>query len=102
MLMDLLHGFEVLSTTEETLFNSRPFMFCKMTAEQLRRGYHDVTVSLKVKNGEIKESTFPSGIICPLIVHQKKGTTQCTSYRSDFIAEQMFEPSDKITEEVAL
>ena len=23
MLMDLLHGFEVLSTTEETLFNSR-------------------------------------------------------------------------------
>ena len=28
MLMDLLHGFEVLSTTEETLFNSRYiFMF---------------------------------------------------------------------------
>ena len=25
MLMDLLHGFEVLSTTEETLFNSRKF-----------------------------------------------------------------------------
>ena len=25
MLMDLLHGFEVLSTTEETLFNSRNF-----------------------------------------------------------------------------
>ena len=23
MLMDLLHGFDVLSTTEETLFNSR-------------------------------------------------------------------------------
>ena len=23
MLMDLLHGFEVLSTTEETLFNNR-------------------------------------------------------------------------------
>ena len=23
MLMDLLHGFEVLSTTEETLFNSQ-------------------------------------------------------------------------------
>ena len=23
MLMDLLHGFEVLSTTEKTLFNSR-------------------------------------------------------------------------------
>ena len=26
MLMDLLHGFEVLSTTEETLFNSRGFV----------------------------------------------------------------------------
>ena len=25
MLMDLLHGFEVLSTTEETLFNSPTF-----------------------------------------------------------------------------
>ena len=27
MLMDLLHGFEVLSTTEETLFNSQNKMF---------------------------------------------------------------------------
>ena len=27
MLMDLLHGFEVLSTTEETLFNSRLLLF---------------------------------------------------------------------------
>ena len=27
MLMDLLHGFEVLSTTEETLFNSRYYGF---------------------------------------------------------------------------
>ena len=27
MLMDLLHGFEVLSTTEETLFNSRNIGF---------------------------------------------------------------------------
>ena len=26
MLMDLLHGFEVLSTTEETSFNSRTFL----------------------------------------------------------------------------
>ena len=40
MLMDLLHGFEVLSTTEETLFNSRNvsrlvqnrFIFCLRTA----------------------------------------------------------------------
>ena len=40
MLMDLLHGFEVLSTTEETLFNSRnvsrlvqnnSFQLCKFT-----------------------------------------------------------------------
>ena len=27
MLMDLLHGFEVLSTTEETLFNSHDVQF---------------------------------------------------------------------------
>ena len=26
MLMDLLHGFEVLSTTEETLFNSNNYL----------------------------------------------------------------------------
>ena len=34
--------------------------------------YHGVTVSVKVKNGEIKESTFSSDIIRPLIVRQKK------------------------------
>ena len=29
MLMDLLHGFEVLSTTEETLFNTTVCLFAK-------------------------------------------------------------------------
>ena len=30
VLMDLLHGFEVLSTTEETLFNSQNVERCNM------------------------------------------------------------------------
>ena len=30
MLMDLLHGFEVLSTTEETLFNSHNASYSKV------------------------------------------------------------------------
>ena len=33
MLMDLLHGFEVLSTTEETLFNSRATQFFQIRLE---------------------------------------------------------------------
>ena len=31
MLMDLLHGFEVLSTTEETLFNYHPLLGRNLT-----------------------------------------------------------------------
>ena len=37
MLMDLLHGFEVLSTTEETLFNSR-ILFFIVTFESAKSG----------------------------------------------------------------
>ena len=37
MLMDLLHGFEVLSTTEETLFNSRRLK-CSRAALKLPAG----------------------------------------------------------------
>ena len=54
------------------------------------------TISLKVKNNEIKKSTFLSDIIRPLIVHNAHLN------RFGFIVEQMIEPSDEVTEEEAL
>ena len=44
MLMDLLHGFEVLSTTEETLFNSRNFEMNLTFTQALPFGFNDSIV----------------------------------------------------------
>ena len=41
MLMDLLHGFEVLSTTEETLFNISQSFSQKKTTNRLRLATFD-------------------------------------------------------------
>ena len=48
MLMDLLHGFEVLSTTEETLFNSRNNYYCTQVNPQ--RYILNVVIAWKLHN----------------------------------------------------
>ena len=56
MLMDLLHGFEVLSTTEETLFNTRKYsclcniFITSQPHEKLKADYLETKQSHVAKN----------------------------------------------------
>ena len=65
MLMDLLHGFEVLSTTEETLFNSRNTSIFLLTF--VRFTFFDFTFELTAKKFSKSFPIFFCKIFCQAV-----------------------------------
>ena len=55
MLMDLLHGFEVLSTTEETLFN---WILVSETRDFWKIFQSNITIGNKGKPNKLKKTKF--------------------------------------------
>ena len=69
MLMDLLHGFEVLSTTEETLFNSRNASYLVRQSELGAKSLNKICLKIvqKVLKWPLQYANFQkiSGEACP-------------------------------------